>query len=153
MEFKITESDLMAAVEEIISRAAARNYSEDGAALYDGLRLVSRDRNIMEKLVSEASAIMKGMCNRFLDHERSDNTEDEIVLVFALSERRGRGKTDIIIPLVRSSLAELVVARYFTEKEQPELAAKHDSQAAADMQTLSHQLFTKLEPKYPNHKS
>lgn len=153
MEFKITESDLMAAVEEIISRAAARNYSEDGVALYDGLRLVSRDRNIMEKLVSEASAIMKGMCNRFLDHERSDNTEDEIVLVFALSERRGRGKTDIIIPLVRSSLAELVVARYFTEKEQPELAAKHDSQAAADMQTLSHQLFTKLEPKYPNHKS
>lgn len=153
MEFKITESDLMAAVEEIISRAAARNYSEDGAALYDGLRLISRDRNIMEKLVSEASAIMKDMCNRFLDHERSDNTEDEIVLVFALSERRGRGKTDIIIPLVRSSLAELVVARYFTEKEQPDLAAKHDSQAAADMQTLSHQLFTKLEPKYPNHKS
>lgn len=153
MEFRIKESELMAAVDEVISRSAARNYSEDGSALYDGLRIISRDRNIMEKLVTEASAIMKGMCNRFLDHEISGNTEDEIVLVFALSERRGRGKADIIIPLVRNSLAELVVARYFTEKEQPELAAKHDNQAAADMQTLSHQLYMKLEPKYPNHKS
>lgn len=153
MEFKIKETELMAAVDEVISRAAARNYSEDGAALYDGLRLVSRDRNIMNKHISEASAVMKGMCNRFLDHEKSDNAEGEIVLAFAVSERRGRGKTDIIIPLVRNSLAELVVARYFTEKEQPDLAAKHDSQAAADMQTLSHQLYTKLEPKYPNHKS
>lgn len=148
MEFKITTAELISEISEIISRAAGRSYSTEGDALYDGLRLVSRDSNTLNGFITESLATIKSMCHRFLDYE-AEETDGELAVIMALTERRRRGKADIIEPLLRNALAQMVVSKYFIEKDQTELAQKHDSQASADLLMVQHNLYEKSAPRYP----
>ena len=53
MEFKIEYDKIIAIVEEEVSREGAQAYSADGASLYDGIRMLSRDEDKKKRLMSE----------------------------------------------------------------------------------------------------
>ena len=144
MEVTITLSDFNKALEEEISRIASGSYSDDGASLYDGLRMTSRDEAVMKRLRKEAKGAVQGAMMRFV----SEVTESETSIIFELdvTDRRVRGKENMIQELIESALAKLVISKYFSEKQQTELAAKFDTLAAADIQSLLTHLYTKPTP-------
>lgn len=144
MDIEITIKELMDSVDEEIARIAAGSYDENGALLYDGLKKTSRDDNTMRMILSEALAIVQGSIVRFVEYAQI--TADKIIIQMIMSERRRRAKEHIIYTMIHSSLAKLVVAKYFSEKQQTELAAKFDSLAAADLQTLRKNLYEKAAP-------
>lgn len=144
MDIEIIIKELMDSVDEEIARIAAGSYDENGALLYDGLKKTSRDDNTMRMILSEALSIVQGSIVRFVEYARI--TADKIIIQMIMSERRRRAKEHIIYTMIHSSLAKLVVAKYFSEKQQTELAAKFDSLAAADLQTLRKNLYEKAAP-------
>lgn len=144
MDIEIIIKELMDSVDEEIARIAAGSYDENGASLYDGLKKTSRDENTMKKILSEALAIVQGSIVRFVEYAQI--TADKIIIQMIMSERRRRAKEHIIYTMIHSSLAKLVVAKYFSEKQQTELAAKFDNLAAADLQTLRKNLYEKAAP-------
>lgn len=144
MDIEIIIKDLMDSVDEEIARVAGGSYDENGAPLYDGLKKTSRDENTMKKIFSEALAIVQEKIVRFVEYTQI--TADKIIIQMLMSERRRRAKEYIIYTTIQSSLAKLIIAKYFSEKQQTELAAKFDGLAAADLQTLSKNLYEKAAP-------
>lgn len=144
MDIEIIIKDLMDSVEEEISRVAGSTYDENGTPLYDGLKKTSRDDNTMKKILSEALAVVHGSIVRFV--ESAEITSDKIIIQMSMTERRRRAKEFIITTTINSSLAKLVIAKYFSEKQQTELASKFDELAAADLQTLRKNLYEKAAP-------
>lgn len=146
MDIQIVIKDFMDSVEEEISRIAAGSYSEDGAPLYDGMKKTSRDDGTMERLFSESLTTLKNALARFL--EGSEQKDGKLSIVLAASGRRIRGKEDMIEDLVKSSLAKVLISKYFLEKQQTEQATKFDTLAAADLQALQNVIYTKSTPTY-----
>lgn len=144
MDIEIIIKDLMDSVDEEISRIAGSTYDENGTPLYDGLKKTSRDDNTITKILSEALAVVQGSIARFV--ESAEVTADEIIIQMSMTERRRRAKEFIITTTINSSLAKLVIAKYFSEKQQTELASKFDELAAADLQTLRKNLYEKAAP-------
>lgn len=147
MDISIYKRDVITSVEEEISRVASGAYAEDGSSLYDGLRYVSRDSAVMNILIDEALTVMLSALHRFTNtHVNSSGMT--ISFEIAMSERRARAKIDIVPPLIISTLAKIIISKYFSEKQQEKLAAHFDSLAAADMQTLQKNLFEKAAPVF-----
>lgn len=144
MDIEIIIKDLMDSVDEEIARVAGGSYDENGAPLYDGLKKTSRDENTLKRILSEALAVLEGSIARFV--ECVEMTDEKIVIEMNMTERRRRAKEHIVTTMINSSLAKLVIAKYFSEKQQTELAAKFDGLAAADLQTLQTAIYTKTTP-------
>lgn len=144
MDIEIIYSKLDEAVSEEISRVAARTYSDDGASLYDGLVQLSRDKNVMKIFKREALAVVQAAIVRFI----AQVTEKEDVIIFSFfgSERRLRGKKNIIETLIKSALAKAIISKYFLEKQQEGLASTFDEMAASDIQSLIKNLYEKASP-------
>lgn len=146
MDIEITIKDFMDTVDEEISRTAAVSYDENGAPLYDGLKKTSRDENTLKRILSEALAVLEGSIARFV--ECVEMTDEKIVIEMNMTERRRRAKEHIVTTMINSSLAKLVIAKYFSEKKQTKLATEFDALAAADLQTLHKNLYEKSAPIY-----
>ena len=144
MDIEIIIKDFLASVDEEISRTAGMTYDENGASLYDGLKKTSRDDNTLKKILSEALAVLQGSIARFL--EDVEITSEKIVIEITMTERRRRAKEHIVTTMINSSLAKLVIAKYFSEKKQTKLATEFDALAAADLQTLHKNLYEKSAP-------
>lgn len=144
MDIEITIKDFMDSVDEEIARVAAGSYSEDGAPLYDGMKKTSRDEAVMQRLLSEAVAVVQNSMSRFI--EEVDTDEDSINFAFSTTDRRTRGKEGMIENLLKSSLAKVLISKYFLEKQQTEPATKFDTLAAADLQMLQNAIYTKTAP-------
>lgn len=147
MDISIYKKDVIASVEEEISRVAARAYADDGSSLYDGLKYVSRDSSVMNSLLDEALTVLLSSLHRFTNAQVRTSGMT-ISFEITMSERRERAKIDIIPPLIMSTLAKIIISKYFSEKQQEELATKFDSLAATDMQTLQKNLFEKAAPAF-----
>ena len=145
MDINITLSSLNESVKEEISRIASGSYSADGAPLYDGIRITSRDTGVMGRLLEESLVVVKSAIVRFLS-DTDDDATDAVTISLNLSTRRKNGKQTVIPGLIESSLAKLLLSKYFSEKNQTEMAAKFDGLAAADLQTLQKVLYSKQSP-------
>lgn len=146
MDINITLSSLNESVKEEISRIASGSYSADGAPLYDSIRITSRDTGVMGRLLKESLVVVKSAIVRFLSSDIDDDATDAVTISLNLSTRRENGKQAVIPELIESSLAKLLLSKYFSEKNQTEMAAKFDGLAAADLQTLQKVLYSKQSP-------
>ena len=154
MEFKIEYNTITTIAEEEVSREGAQAYSDDGVSLYDGIRMLSRDEEKKKRIMSEVLVLIKEQCNRFICHadlQEEDNDSDEetsLVIELDLTPRRAAGKTRSLTTLFRSMAVNFFLNRYFVSKNMSELAAKYDTLALADIQTLTKLLYTKLPPMF-----
>jgi hypothetical protein len=154
MEFKIDYDKIIAIVEEKVSREAAQAYSADGASLYDGIRMISRDENEKKRMMSEVLVSVRILCNRLVRHVAliADEAEEEKTSFYfdlEMSPRREAGKGDSLKTAFRSLTVNLFLNKYFVSKNQTDLAAKYDSAALADVQNIAKLLYEKLPPVYP----
>lgn len=154
MEFKIDYDTIIAIVEEKVSREAAQAYSADGASLYDGIRMISRDENEKKRMMSEVLVSVRILCNRLVRHVAltADETEEEKTSFYfdlEMSPRREAGKGESLKTSFRSLTENLFLNKYFASKNQVDLATKYDSAALADVQNIAKLLYEKLPPVYP----
>ena len=154
MEYKIEYATIMTIAEEEVSREAAQAYSADGVSLYDGIRMISRDEEKKKRMMSEVLVSIRILCNRLVRHIEligEDDPEEKTSFYFELemSPRRAVGKGESLKTLFRSLSVNLFLNKYFTSKNQADLAAKYDAAALADVQTIAKLLYEKLPPVYP----
>lgn len=154
MEFKIEYDKIIAIAAEDVSREGAQAYSEDGVSLYDAIRMVSRDEAKKKRLMSEVLVSVRILCNRLVRHVDTiadDTEEEETSFIFDLdmSPRRAAGKGESLKTSFRSLTVNLFLNKYFTSKNQTELASKYDAAALADVNTIAKLLYEKLPPVYP----
>lgn len=154
MEYKIEYTTIEPIVEEEVSREAAQAYSEDGASMYDGIRMISRDESKKKRIMSDVLVSVRILCNRLIDHATlSDPTDGEeaitLTISLEMSERRRQGKGESLKTLFRSLTVNLFLNKFFASKNQVDLASKYDAAALADVQTIAKLLYEKLPPTYP----
>ena len=154
MEFKIEYDKIIAIAAEDVSREGAQAYSDDGVSLYDAIRMVSRDEAKKKRLMSEVLVSVRILCNRLVRHVDTiadDTEEEETSFIFDLdmSPRRAAGKGESLKTSFRSLTVNLFLNKYFTSKNQTDLATKYDAAALADVNTIAKLLYEKLPPVYP----
>ena len=154
MEFNIDYDKIIAIVKERVSREAAQAYSADGASLYDGIRMLSRDEDEKKRMMSEVLVSVRILCNRLVSHAGLDTDgtgEEKTSFTFDLdmSPRREAGKGESLKTAFRSLTVNLFLNKYFASKNQADLATKYDSAALADVQNIAKLLYEKLPPVYP----
>ncbi len=154
MEFKIEYDKIIAIAAEDVSREGAQAYSDDGVSLYDAIRMVSRDEAKKKRLMSEVLVSVRALCNRLVRHVATiaDDTEEEETSFYfdlEMSPRRAAGKGESLKTSFRSLTVNLFLNKYFTSKNQTELASKYDAAALADVNTIAKLLYEKLPPVYP----
>lgn len=154
MEFKIEYDKIIAIAAEDVSREGAQAYSADGVSLYDAIRMVSRDDAKKKRLMSEVLVSVRVLCNRLVRHVATiaDDTEEEETSFYfdlEMSPRRAAGKGESLKTSFRSLTVNLFLNKYFTSKNQTELASKYDAAALADVNTIAKLLYEKLPPVYP----
>lgn len=154
MEFKIEYDKIIAIAAEDVSREGAQAYSDDGVSLYDAIRMVSRDEAKKKRLMSEVLVSVRILCNRLVRHVATiadDTKEEKTSFIFDLdmSPRRAAGKGESLKTSFRSLTVNLFLNKYFTSKNQTELASKYDAAALADVNTIAKLLYEKLPPVYP----
>lgn len=117
MEYTINHSSIKAAVDEEVSRVASRSYAEDGASLYDGIRLVSRDEATLGRLVEDVVNILISRFRIFvsLDILQKDR------ITFNLPDL-SEDSEDRIETMLDRFLSMGVVGRWLQEKGSPESA-------------------------------
>ena len=154
MRFKIDYDNIIAIVEEKVSREGAQAYSADGVSLYDGIRMISRDEAEKKRMMSEVLVAIRILCNRLVRHVAltADQTGDEVTSFdfdLEMSPRREAGKGESLKTSFRSLTVNLFLNKYFASKNQADLASKYDAGALADVQNIAKLLYEKLPPVYP----
>lgn len=144
MAVSINKKSLLAVVDEEISRAAGRSYSEDGVSLYDAIVQKSRDKDFVERTLQESADVICSACSRFLDH--SYEREEDGAIVFEIQESDRRRKATLFENLIRSSLVNLVVSKYMSKAQQEDWAKKYNDMAASNITMLAKELYHKSPP-------
>lgn len=74
MEYTINKESILGQFRQEIARTAAKQYSDDGASLYDGIWPTSQDDNIIDKLMDDSvNTIRTGFRHAFVK-ESPENT-------------------------------------------------------------------------------
>ena len=154
MEYKIEYSTIMATAEDIVSREAAQTYTAEGMSLYDDIRMVSRDESTKKRLMSEVLVSIRTLCNRLIKHtslltEGDGEEQTSFYFELEMSPRREAGKGESLKTLFRSLVVNLFLSKYFSAKNQADLANKYDAFALSDVQVVAKLLYEKLPPEYP----
>lgn len=66
MDYTIDFNAILPVVEEEVSRVASRSYSDDGSALYDGIKIVSRDEATLKRLLSDVTDVLLARFHDFV---------------------------------------------------------------------------------------
>lgn len=66
MKYDIDFDKILPVVEEEVSRVASRSYSDDGSALYDGIRIVSRDEETLRRLHGDVTDVLLAKFHSFV---------------------------------------------------------------------------------------
>lgn len=109
MEYTVDSEKIMAVVEEEVSRVASRSYSDDGSALYDGIRTISRDKDTLYRMLSDMFVVIMSRFRLFLS-EMSENA-----IAFALPDLPDYLEERIVSCLNRF-IAMGIVAKWLEEK-------------------------------------
>lgn len=117
MEYKVNYNSIKAVVEEEISRVASRSYSNDGVALYDNIRLVSRDEDTLKRFLTEAANVLFSRFRLFISFSSTD-----ISLVILNLPDLPNGFEDQIKNILDRYLSLSIVGRWLQECRNEESA-------------------------------
>ena len=146
MTISIDIEQLKTTIKEETSRVASRSYAEDGSSLYDAIVIKSRDKDLIDRTITEAATTVRSATGRFLDLSHTD-ADGKLEFKFVLTERRA-AKTDIFYAnLIRSILVQLVVANYLNKDMQDVYAQKYDEMASLNLKMLIKEVYGKMPPK------
>lgn len=146
MTISIDIEQLKTTIKEETSRVASRSYAEDGSSLYDAIVIKSRDKDLIDRTITEAATTVRSAAGRFLDLSHTD-ADGKLEFKFVLTERRA-AKTDIFYAnLIRSILVQLVVANYLNKDMQDVYAQKYDEMASLNLKMLIKEIYGKMPPK------
>ena len=146
MIISIDIAQLKATIEEETSRVASRSYSEDGTSLYDVIVIKSRDKDLINRTITEATTVVRSATEKFLDLSHVD-TDGKLEFKFVLTQRRS-AKTNIFYAnLIRSILVQLVIASYLNKDQQVDEAKKYDEMASLNLKMLIKEVYSKMPPK------
>jgi hypothetical protein len=155
MKYSLEYNNVMSLVEQEVSREASQAYAEDGTSLYDGIRMISRDEEMKQRIMSEVLVAIKAQCNRFIkrasleEPETGETEPTSFEFELEFSARRAAGKELSLMTTFRSMVVNFIVNKYFASKNLVDLATKYNERASVDVQTLTKLLFEKLPPVYP----
>lgn len=146
MTISIDIEQLKTTIKEETSRVASRSYAEDGSSLYDAIVIKSRDKDLIDRTITEAATTVRSATGRFLDLSHTD-ADGKLEFKFVLTERRA-AKTDVFYAnLIRSILVQLVVANYLNKDMQDVYAQKYDEMASLNLKMLIKEVYGKMPPK------
>ncbi len=146
MTISIDIEQLKTTIKEETSRVASRSYAEDGSSLYDAIVIKSRDKDLIDRTITEAATTVRSAAGRFLDLSHTD-ADGKLEFKFVLTERRA-AKTDVFYAnLIRSILVQLVVANYLNKDMQDVYAQKYDEMASLNLKMLIKEVYGKMPPK------
>ena len=146
MTISIDIEQLKTTIKEETSRVASRSYAEDGSSLYDAIVIKSRDKDLIDRTITEAATTVRSATGRFLDLSHTD-ADGKLEFKFVLTERRA-AKTDVFYAnLIRSILVQLVVANYLNRDLQDVYAQKYDEMASLNLKMLIKEVYGKMPPK------
>jgi hypothetical protein len=110
IQFKI--SDILDIIKEDVSRLGARSYSEDGASLYDGIKITSRDEGVLSRTLEERDARLREFLVFCLDPTAS--ADDSLDYNFLDSEVSGAIAASLKV-LLRKYLTVGVLFDWYTK--------------------------------------
>lgn len=146
MIISIDIEQLKATIEEETSRVASRSYAEDGSSLYDAIVIKSRDKDLIDRKITEAATTVRSATERFLDLSHTE-ADGKLEFKFVLTGRRA-AKTDVFYAnLIRSILVQLVIAKYLGMDQQDVYAQKYDEMASLNLKMLIKEVYGKMPPK------
>lgn len=111
MDYQVNYNSIEAVIEEEVSRVAARSYSGEGVSLYDNIRLVSRDRNTLKRLLDDAVKVLLSRFRLFV----SVSNEDKNTLIFSLPDLAD-GMEDHIKDILDRFLGMSAVGKWLQER-------------------------------------
>lgn len=146
MIIRIDIEQLKETIKEETSRVASRSYAEDGSSLYDAIVIKSRDKDLIDRKITEAATTVRSAAGRFLDLSHTE-ADGKLEFKFVLTGRRAV-KTDVFYAnLIRSILAQLVIAKYLSMDQQDVYAQKYDEMASLNLKMLIKEVYGKMPPK------
>lgn len=143
MDIQLTKATIEELVKEEVSRLAARSYSEDGASLYDGIKIVSRDSSVLSRMIDESAYSLVVQCERFIDFSSGTTS---LVFDFVESDRRTCGKETMLTALIKEIIVKMTVSRFLLSKGVQNEAQVYDQAAANNIALLLKTLYTKRRP-------
>lgn len=146
MVISIDVAQLKATIEEETSRVASRSYAEDGSSLYDAIVIKSRDKDLIDRKITEAATAVRSATERFLDLSHTE-ADGKLEFKFVLTERRAMKKDIFYANLIRSILVQLVIAKYLGMDQQDVYAQKYDEMASLNLKMLIKEVYGKMPPK------
>ena len=146
MIISIDIEQLKETIKEETSRVASRSYAEDGSSLYDAIVIKSRDKDLIDRKITEAATTVRSATERFLDLSHTE-ADGKLEFNFVLTGRRA-AKTDVFYAnLIRSILVQLVIAMYLGMDQQDVYAQKYDEMASLNLKMLIKEVYGKMPPK------
>lgn len=76
MEIKLSKSELVEIINEDIDRLAARSYSQDGASLYEAIRIKSRDKGVQGRMLEERDVRLRGLLAFCLGNKETEDVTE-----------------------------------------------------------------------------
>ena len=73
MEIKLNQAELVDIINEDIDRLAARSYSEEGASLFESIRIKSRDAGVQRRMIEERDARLRSLIAFCLGAKESED--------------------------------------------------------------------------------
>lgn len=77
MKISFGIQDILDIIIEDVSRLGARSYSEDGASLYDGYRITSRDEGVLSRMLEEKDVRVRELLMFCLQDEVASNSNPD----------------------------------------------------------------------------
>lgn len=143
MEITQKLEDLLDKIKMEVSYIADHSYSEDGKPLYDAIRFVSRDSEMLEDVIKSAVAIVEQSMYRFA----TNSDEDDFAYFFIIPDgRRASGNAAMLEKYVSDAVVRLSVSKYLSRKGFGEEAKKYDEMAAADIALIQKTIYSKSQP-------
>lgn len=127
MEITYIISDLIDIINEDVSRLAARSYSEDGASLYDGLKITSRDAGTQSRMLEARDARLRDLLAFCLeDSSAEEGDAPSIKYNLALGDGVKESTRTSLKVLLRKYLTEAVLYDWYTKHSIPSSISAED---------------------------
>ena len=120
MEIKFNISELVEIITEDVSRLAARSRTEDGASLYDDIKLTSRDNGVIGRMLEERNARLREMLAFCLGESEGEEEEHgSLVYVLLLGDGVKSSTRSSLKVLMRKYLTDAVLFDWYTKHNIP----------------------------------
>lgn len=141
MEYVIEKTTLYDLIDEEVSRMADRAYAEDGSSLYDAIRILDRDADTVDRMISDSVSVL---ASRFRDVIAPVAEEPSVSLSLYLPDME-----DSMQPVAERELTRFLVMQTVALWSQEKFAQQYEGYVAlatSALEKAERALFTRRRP-------